>query len=458
MAASEAIGDDVMSLFSALTIAVNGLGAQSAAIGNVSDNLANTQTVGYKRVDTRFEQLVTNSNSNVNDPGGVRATPKYQNSLQGNLVQSQISTSIAITGAGFFAVRPGVVGADGLTSFSETNFYTRRGDFQLNKDGFLVNGAGFFLTGYEVEDDVVNTASSDPIQISALLDNPVETSTVTYSANLPSGKAAGFATSPSTIQIFDRLGNARDLTFTWTKVGTTSQNNWNLSVSVPGGAGGASSDYTATVRFNFDESGANAGTLNSYSSSLSTAGIVGGTGYTVTDPGTTGSDAEISFALDFAGSGAQTVAINFGEYQTATGVTQFAADNVSVTSFTQNGIPRGSFQSLEIDENGFVVLNYDNGRSRTFYQIPIVQFNAPDALQRSDGGAFEVTVASGNARFGLPGTVGAGSIVGNSLEGSNVDIADEFTKMIQSQRIYSANARTITTTNQMLEEVINIVR
>ncbi|MBI1273637.1 MAG: flagellar hook-basal body complex protein [Alphaproteobacteria bacterium] len=445
-----------MSLFAALTVAVNGLNAQSSAIGNISDNLANTQTVGYKRVDTTFQALITNSNAQVNDPGGVRATPKYQNSLQGNLVASQSSTALAITGNGFFAVRQGVVGSDGLTTFSDTNFFTRRGDYSLNKDGYLVNGAGYYLTGYSVDDTgVVNTAAANPIQISALLDNPVATSSANYVANLPAGKDTAYATSPSTIQLFDNLGNPRDMTFTWTKVGDSSTNSWSLQVDVPGGVS-ASSDFSVTIPFNFDSSGSTAGTLSAYSVSTG-AGIVAGSDYTVTNPGT-GADAKVSFSLNFAGAGAQTISIDFGDYQTASGLTQFADENLSVTTFEQNGIPRGSFQSLSVDKNGFLVLNYDNGRSKTFYQIPIVQFFATDSLQRVEGGAFAKTIDSGTPRFSAAGKVGAGTIVGNSLEGSNVDIADEFTKMIQSQRVYSANARTITTTNSMLEEVINIVR
>jgi len=168
-----------MSVFSALNVAVTGLDAQSRAFANVSDNLANTETVGYKRVDTSFQSLVTASNANINNPGGVSATPTYQNSLQGNLTQVDSSTSLALQGNGFFAVRRGVVDATGSTSFSTETFYTRRGDYSLSKDGYLVNGAGYFLTGYEVDSvGTVNTADVSPIKISALLDNPVASSNI----------------------------------------------------------------------------------------------------------------------------------------------------------------------------------------------------------------------------------------------------------------------------------------
>jgi flagellar hook protein FlgE len=168
--------------------------------------------------------------------------------------------------------------------------------------------------------------------------------------------------------------------------------------------------------------------------------------------------AEISMSLDFDGAGSQNFTINFGTYDTSSGVTQFADTTVSVTTLEQNGIPRGSFQSLAIDENGYVALNYDNGRSRTIAQIPVVQFFAEEELQRLSGGAFGQTLASGSARYSAAGTNGAGTISGYALEGSNIDVAREFTKLIQAQQIYSANAKTITTTNNMMQEAINIIR
>lgn len=437
-----------MSLFSALTVAVGGLNAQSQAIGNISDNISNTSTIGFKRIDTRFESLVTESSLKANSPGGVRATPAYQNNIQGNLIQSQTSTSLAISGAGFFAVRRASSDASSTTTFGGEDFYTRRGDFTLNKNGYLVNGANYYLVGYNVNSSTlaVDTSQANPIQISALLDNPVATSTVEYAANLPAGALTGDTFPTSTILIYDSLGNTHPLEFTWTKAAGT--NDWTLDLDVDD----AVTPMDRQMTFNFNNTPP-AGTLN-------TIVNAGGAGpaITIVPPAPPENRALIQMTLDFGGAGTQTVTVDFGNYNLATGVTQFADDTISVTSLEQNGIPRGSFQDLSIDEDGFVTLNYDNGRSRTLFQIPIVQFFAPNSLQREDGGAFSRTVQSGTPRFSAPGTVGAGSIVSNSLEGSNVDIADEFTKMIQSQRIYSANARTITTTNSMLEEVINIVR
>jgi len=675
-----------MSLFAALTTAVGGLAAQSVAIGNVSDNLANTQTTGYKGIDTQFESLVTQSTQTINDPGGVRATPNYQNGVQGSLVSASSSTSLAISGQGFFPVRAGIVNADGTTSIGTTPYYTRAGDFSLDKNGYLINGAGYYLTGWSVDNDgVVDTSHTSAIMLSALLDNPVATDAASYSANLPAGVestlASPFTSSPSTVLIYDAFGGTHNLSFTWEKAasdangtayysigdnitfrsnfsgtignsititiengtnpntykatvhvdggtdevfdniggtgntfwinfadainngigggnpsqlitaqagtgtdvpsltsytlahgsgsttngyatatetgcitftaletgtagngitvsiaagsgpglhnvtisngvtnetltdiggagnafwtnlrdainslpsaliyattgaGTTApvdgttytlsggsvlpatENLWYLHVSVPGGGGvdpftGSTKNYTATIPFTFNSAsstGVTAGTI----ASITAAGGPGSSGtYTVGS----GGKATVTLPLDFTGygvTGGQNITVSFGYYNLASNaLTQFADANntVSVSSFNQNGIPRGSFQSLSIDKNGFVSLNYDNGQNRIIAQIPIVQFFAQDRLQRITGGAYAETLYSGTPRVSAPGTNGGGVIVSNSLEASTVDIASEFTKLIQAQRVYSANARTISTADNMLQEVINIIR
>jgi flagellar hook protein FlgE len=447
-----------MSVFSALNVAVNGLDAQSRAFGNVSDNLANTETVGYKRVDTSFQSLVTSSNSNINNPGGVSARPTYQNAIQGNLTQVDSSTSLALQGNGFFGVRRGVVDATGQTSFSAETFYTRRGDYALSKDGFLVNGAGYYLTGYEVDSTGnVNTADVQPIKISALLDNPVATSNITYAANLPAGAAATYESSSSTLNLFDNVGARHPMTFQWENAGAANSGEWQLNIVVTNGNNGT--PLNLAIPMNFVTSGANAGTIAPYGTGAG-AGIEAGTGYTVIDPSTTTpvGRATISFVANFPGAGTQTVTIDLGNYGATGGVTQFSDTDLQVTTLQQNGIPRGSFQSLSIDKNGFISLNYDNGSSKTFYQIPVVQFFAPGNLQRAEGNAFSQTIDSGTPRFSASGKLGAGNIVGNALESSNVDIASEFAKMIKYQRTYSANARVISTGSGMLEEIINVVR
>jgi flagellar hook protein FlgE len=436
------------SLFGALTVAVGGLTAQSDAIGNISDDLSNAQTTGFKAIGTEFESLVTDSSATVNDPGGVLATPLYQNDVQGNLVQSNTGTNLAITGQGFFPIEGASVSATGQTEFSGTTLFTRQGDFTLNNAGYLVNGSGYYLLGYSVSNDgVVNKSSTSPIAISNLLNAPVATSQLTYDANLPSNAAVNFESSPSTINVYDAEGNPHEENLIWTKTGT---DQWNLSVDV---ANGVSSgvDYTATIPFTFN-SNSDPGTIQTISS---------GSNYQVVDNSKSSQDeAQVSFALTFPGCGAQTVTTSFGEYDTASGVTQFSDpnDQVSVSSFEQNGLPQGSFSSLSISSSGDVAINYNNGSSVVISQIPIAQFFGQDQLQRVTGGAYAATLASGSPNYSTAGQDGAGTIVGGSLESSNVDIATEFTDMIQAQQIYSANAKTITTVDNMLNTIINTIQ
>jgi flagellar hook protein FlgE len=281
------------------------------------------------------------------------------------------------------------------------------------------------------------------------LNDPVATQDVTYNANLPSNATAGFLSTPSTVQIFDTLGNTHDVTYTWTKSGA---NAWDLIVDVPKGASAGTADYSATIPFSFNNGSTGpAGTIDTISS---------GTGYAVDNPTTTGSAANIDVSLSFEGTSAQGVTLKFGNYSQSTGVTQFSDPNtaVSVTNFNQNGLPRGSFNSFTISSAGLVSINYSNGTNRTIAQIPIVQFFAQDQLQRISGGAFEATLSSGTPRYGLPGENGGGTISSSSLEQSNVDIATQFTNLIQAQQVYSANAKVVTTDNQLLQLTVNMVQ
>jgi flagellar hook protein FlgE len=431
------------SLFAALGVSVSGLDAQSQAIGNISDNLSNAQTTGFKSIGTQFEDLVTASSATNNSPGGVRASPLYQNDVQGNIASTSTTTNLAISGQGFFPIEAAVQTTSGTTQFTNA-YYTRQGDFTLNKDGYMVNSSGYYLLGYTVAPDgTVNASTTSPIQISSLLDNPVPTSTVTYSANLPASAATGYTSTSSTIQVYDALGNTNQMSLTWTKTGT---NSWSVGVDVANGLG-TGVDYKTTVPVSFN-SGTNIGTIQTVSS---------GSNYTV-DPAST--DAGVSFALTFPGAGTQTVDLNLGSYNQAAGVTQYANSNsiVSVASFQQNGLGEGSFSSIGINASGTVSINYSNGSTRQIYQIPIAQFNSPDNLQRISGGAYQATLSSGTPNLYSAGTNGAGTISSSSLEASNVDIATEFTQMIQSQQIYSANAKSVTTINQMLTTIIQAIQ
>ncbi|MGB8842716.1 MAG: flagellar hook-basal body complex protein [Aliidongia sp.] len=495
-----------MSLFSSLTTAITGLNAQQEAIANISDNISNAQTIGFKEVNTTFQNLVTSSTPTLNQPGGVTALPLYDNSTAGNLTPSNVTTNLAISGQGFFQVKapPAAVPAGQSPTFSEQNLYTQAGDFQLNAQGFLVNSAGYFLTGYQVnpQTQVVNTAATVPIQVSQLVDAPEATANVSLAANVPSTfpfqnmptppgglNPAYVAPSPITIQVFDATGAAHNETVQFNHPDPANPNVWTATIQdVPpdaagnnnnaisaGTAGNPATDEPVVLQLTFSD-GQNAtppltqvlpaGTLTNItnitpgSSPTLPAAPPGATvpNVSVTTPAN-GGPATFSIAQDF-GAGPQPINFSFGSYGSSSGVTQFTSPQNTVTegSSSQDGVPVGDFENLSINADGLVNLNYTNGQTLTFFQIPIAQFNAPDQLQRLQGAAFSSTIDSGAASLNQPGVNGAGTIAPSTLEQSNVDIATQFTQLITAQQVYSANSKVITTADQLLTTVIALIQ
>lgn len=449
------------SLFAALTTAVAGLDAQSSSIGNISDNLANAQTTGYKSVGTRFEELVTASNSVVNNPGGVSSAPRYQNDAQGSITSSNTTTNLAISGSGYFAVETGTASGAGSTIFSGTTLYTRQGDFTLDKNGYIVNGSGYYLTGYTVNSSTgsVDQSKTVPIQISALQNNPIPTTKINYAANLPSNSATGFTASTSTVQVYDAFGNTHSTVYTWSKTGT---NAWSLNVSIPDAKDSNGNTFTANIPFTFQSSSTTttAGTISAISAYTAGTASTPPSPYTAATTQTAGATADATISVTFPGGSAQSLELDFGTFNGSTGVTQFSDTNTAVTvsDFSQDGLPKGSFNSIEIDKDGFVSLNYSNGTNKKINQIPLALFYAEDKLQRVSGGAFSATEAAGNARLTIAGTSGAGTFSSSSLEQSNVDISTEFTNLIKAQQVYTANSKVVTTDNSLLQVTINMIQ
>ena len=758
-----------MSLFGAMTTAIGGLTAQSRALGHISDNVANSQTIGFKRIDTNFVSYVTNSSQRLHAPGSVVARPDFTHNLQGTIEQTENRTALAIAGQGFFTVAAQNGDVNGLPTFDPRQFYTRAGDFSLDRNGYLVNSAGYFLQGWGVDTVTrqIDRSGVQPIRVSQLVSNPVATSEVVMAANLPANPPEGQTSFTSVIPIYDALGEQRSLSVQWTKAGA---NNWRMDVLAPGSSldpvGGAGTipgfndqqmnafnvtgtvqpvqqtsdidlpativagtvysttingivvSYTATAadaglgspgaqqavrnqlisRINTDSAtlgvtavvvdddtfkvqAVSAGTpytlavsssltiaasvanvAPSYQTdsfvltgtvgevgdtfSISLSGITGGfpatrswtytttgeegsinaianalaaqinadpdspalasvqggiltltakngvpipswtvdggqsdvtvpggpfaggevftvtlngadytytaaagdtatvvrnalvaaigtppgitvtpvglnqftlttaagaplavdvtatltatTGGTRTTNGTipphiqvsfggggdpllagtitalsaanvaggtatvpanqlTGDRAYVDVVLNY-GQGPQNVRIFLGSFGLADGVTQFAGADYALRSLAQNGVPQGSFSSLALNETGDVVINYDNGQSRTIARVPVVTFNEADKLERIDGQAFMRTVEAGEAKVLDPARDGAGKLVVGSIERSNVDMAAEFSKLIVAQRAYTANTRIVTASDEMLLDTLNMKR
>jgi flagellar hook protein FlgE len=453
-----------MSLFGAIDTAISGLSAQSFAFGNISDDVANSQTIGFKRVDTKFVDYITNSTATTNEPGAVVAHPEYINNVQGSITQTDNKLGMAIAGQGFFAVSQPTGQIKGVTTFNPQQFYTRTGDFTMNSTGYLVNSAGKFLNGWSVDPatNKVNQNALTPIQVNQSTYNPVRTQNVVLAANLPATPAAGTATagSPlsSQITVYDALGTAHPVTLNWTQ---NAANNWNVQIQVP----------DAVVTATDPNVNQNAGTANVQFGALSGNAVPEGTIGQIAsandptvapNPDITtggfiaGKPATLDFTTDF-GSGPQVITLNLGTYGSSTGVTQFAGSTYSLLGLTQDGVQPGSFAGVTAQENGNIVVNYSNGQTRTIAQVPVVTFNAPNSLQSQNGQAFTATPASGTPLADAVGTNGAGTLVTGSVESSNVDIAKEFSQLIVAQQAYSSNAKVVTTANAMLLTTLQMV-
>ena len=441
-----------MSLYSSMNTAVSGMNAQSRSLGHISDNVANSQTVGFKRTDTNFVSYISESNSEVHRPGTVLARPDFTNQVQGTIEQVENPLAMAISGQGFFsAALPVGTNTDGSKRFDARSFYTRAGDFNRDREGFMVNGAGYVLQGWPVTDNVVDKTQLIPLQIREDVFTPTPTQELSFKGNLPAGATTAQSTS---IQVIDSLGRSRALTLTFTPTSSTTDNTWNLSINAPEALTPArgsidilfGKDPTDNTKDQPD------GTLAQFDNA-SSAAIVGSSGIA-------GAAATVTFSADF-GQGPQTMILNLGKFGVSGGLTQFAStgsSSLSVNSFEQDGIPIGSFSSVSTQENGDVRINYDNGQSRVVARVPITLFKDPDRLDHLDGQAFLRTTESGEARVVEAGEDGAGLLTTRAIERSNVDLAAEFSKLILAQRAYSANTRIVTTVDDLLQETLNMRR
>lgn len=427
-----------MSLFGSMSTAISGLNAQAAAFSNISDNMANSQTVGYKAVDTSFIDYLTTSTASQNQSGSVASRPDYENELQGTIQQSSDPLAMAISGQGFFSVsEQSGTGTTGAPQFSNQQYFSRAGDFTRNSSGFLTNSAGEFLNGWAIDPatGTVNTSTLVPIQVSQAQYTPVPTTAISLVANVPATPAATSNLSSQT-EIYDAAGTAHQLQTTWAQ---TSANNWTLSFSSPDNvAGGTTAIGSVAVTFNANGT---LGSLGATSGALAAAG--------------TATSGAVQISPDF-GSGAQAITLNLGTFGGADGVTQFAGTNYALTSAAQNGAGPGSFTGISADSDGNILANYDNGRTVAIAQVPLITFQNADALQRQNGEAYTATQQSGTAETQHLNQNGAGGLVIGSTESSNVDIASQLSQLIVAQQAYGANAKVITAANELLTTTLNM--
>jgi flagellar hook protein FlgE len=442
-----------MSLTAAMFSGVSGLAAQSMSMGMISDNISNSSTVGYKDTKAVFSTLVTESATDTTySPGGVIVHPTQQVDKQGLITASTTDTHMAIAGNGFFVVN---TLADPTTSGSNYLF-TRAGTFEPDSSGLLRNAQGYYLQGWAIDPSGnIPTNQSDlaalqPVNISGLTGNAEPTTVIDLKANLAKGQAsfgAGYVagnmangtTTPHFVrsfQTYDSVGAAHSVTFNFLKTGTgATPNEWTLEITADVDADGTQDVLsTEVVAFNTD------GTIDLSSGATTQTNAI-----------------SIPWAASLGIGTPQNMTLNFGTDDQSNGFTHFAGSSALVSSGI-NGALFGAFNSVFIDEEGNVIAKFDNGTSKYIYKVPVATFPNPNEMRNQDGNAYDESPESGTFTLREATLSGAGRIISAATEASTVDIANEFTKMIVTQRSYSATSKIITTADQMLEELIRIKR
>lgn len=410
---------------------LSGLTAESTALSAIANNLANQNTVGYKDVNVLFRDLfyenlgTTGSGDPVELGAGTQVGAMPGNFTQGSVESTGVPTDVAIQGDGFFVVQQ-----NGATR------YTRAGNFAVDKNNFLVTQDGQQIMGYSAVNGVVTPSLGlRPLQLGAgTISPPTPTSTLQIAANLDASVNVG-GTFATPVTVFDSLGTSHVLTFTFTK---TAANAWNYSVGIHAAdVSGSATIASGSLAFN------GSGTL---------VGVTPTTGGTVT--GAAGNVNGI--AINGLTDGASNMTFAWDLFNGTTPVVTQVAGASSTSSTQQNGSASGTLVSFSIGSDGTVTGSFSNGDTGALGQIALAEFGDVEGLQRVGNNLFTETLASGQAVVGSAGTGGRGTLSGGAIELSNVDIATEFSNLIVAQRAFQANAKAITTFDQITQDTINL--
>uniref|UniRef100_A0A7C4EQN1 Flagellar hook protein FlgE n=1 Tax=Thermodesulfovibrio aggregans TaxID=86166 RepID=A0A7C4EQN1_9BACT len=420
---------------------ISGLNANAMALSVIGDNIANANTVGFKASRANFGDILSQT------LGGAAAMQVGRGAMiydvqklftQGTLETTANPLDLAIEGDGFFVVQQ----VNGPT------YYTRAGQFRIDKNGYVVDSNGYRLQAYEMLEGSRTGAIGD-VNLAGLMSAPSATGGIRLQVNLDSrdeqpstwtGPSGGNLPDPDTynfstaITIYDSQGNPH-LVYTYFR--KTGINVWEAHVVYNNSSDPDNPNY---VEIDFD------------STSPGTQPITltfkeDGSLNTITpDPATA------SFDFDAWGATSpQTVTFNF------TNSTQYGSPNAVVFQ-TQDGYTSGNLIAITVDQNGIISGVFTNGQVKSVAQVVLAKFVAAHNLTKVGKNLFLESYASGGPTYGAPGTIGVGTVYANSLESSNVDLAEEFIRMIAAQRGYQANVRVITTTDNMLNELMNVVR
>lgn len=414
-----------MTLSSAMNTAVSALKAQSQALSVISNNLANSSTTGYKSVNTQFSSLVTQAFSGTSYSGaGVTSSARQNVGSQGTISSADRATDLALDGNGMFVVSDG----------NGALYFTRNGEFDTDDDGYLVNGNNY-LMGWPTDQqgNLSVSQSSDTLEkidVTKNVSAAKATSGVTITADLGPNSTVG-TDYTTTMEVYDSLGTLHTVTATYTHTATDTTNNtstWTVNFTCPDSDNGnaTDSDLLGSATLVFDENG-DLDTTSSTSATLT--------------PSWSNASADSD------------ITVNLSK------ITQTSAtDGVDLTSTVKDGFAAGKLTGVSISSDGTVTASYDNGQALAIYKIAVATFPNYDGLQALSDTLYQVTSESGDYTLNIAGQGAAGSISASSLEGSTVDTADEFTKMIVAQQAYSAASQVITTAKDMYDALISAVR
>jgi flagellar hook protein FlgE len=410
-------------MIASLYAGISGLSAQATAMTVIGDNIANVNTTAFKSNSSHFANILSNSLGGESATSGVGRGVEFWGAsaqwTQGSLENSANSTDLAINGKGFFMVE----------DMSGSRFYTRAGSFSFDKEGYLVNPDGLKLQGYQLDRNGNIGSITDIYVPGERISPPSATTEFNFDINLSSAAVAGdtYTTSQT---VYDSLGNAVPMTLTFTR--QAAARTWAVTGSIPTTAGtGVTFGGAASTNIVFDASGA----MTAPAADVAVAMAL-----------TNGATTPLSLTWDFYNG-----TVSNGD------VTGFSSTSGTTFQY-QDGYPAGSLRSIGVSEEGIVTATYSNGEMTPLFQVSLVDFPSYEGLTKMGRNLYAESLGSGQALPGVVGNGRLGSIAPSSLEMSNVDLAQEFVKMITTQRAFQANSRVITTSDEILQELINIKR
>ncbi len=395
---------------------ISGLKANNSAMSVIGDNIANVDTTGFKSSRVSFSNVFNASlgQSSMQIGRGVTMTGTKADWNSGTMETTANVTDLAINGQGMFIMQDPADGAE---------YYTRAGQFEFDVDGYLVDLDGLRVQGNSLDATGASLGLGD-ISLPPGLNVPSATTLLTMGLNLDANATVDATVDyDTTMTVYDSLGNPVELTFNFTHTNAATRT-WTYYVDSTTGTVttpvvGAQSTLT------FDASG-----------NLTTAGL-----QNISLTLTNGATSPLSINWDLDNSN----------------ITDYATNSVK-TAQTQDGYPSGMLQGISVDEDGIFTGLYSNGQNQPFAQVMLADFAAYSGLAKQGSNLFISTLASGSAIRLLPNEAGAGSISPSSLEMSNVDLATEFVELITTQRAFQANSKVITTSDEVLSDLINIKR